>query len=214
MSQKKKRGERERKRIPALSGSIETPPTMSFQPELKLHHYIIPKTSLWLIIPWELGTDAARRVMDAAAGCKFTLLGSSVGEQTEGLPWTAFKTLPCPETGDRWGHRRLGWCPHHPTLVPCGATAELPRLQLFLTAGGSGTCWSWQGQGEDVIYTSEQIHVLDKPRNPEACKSIKQAIPTVSLAQVSWLKQESPSGKQGISSCTGNISKALLLLSK
>lgn len=68
--------------------------------------------------------------------------------------------------------------------------------------------------GQDVIYISEQIHVLGKPRNPEACKSIKQAIPTVSLAQVSWLKQESPSGKQGISSCTGNISKALLLLSK
>lgn len=142
MSQKKK-GKRERKRIPALSGSIETPPTMSFQSKLKLHHYIIAKTSLWLIIPWELGTDAARRVMDAATGCKFTLLGSSVGEWTEGVPWTAFQTLPCPETGDHGGHRFSGQCPRHSILTPRGATTELPQLQLFLTAGGSGTCWSW-----------------------------------------------------------------------
>lgn len=88
MSQKKRK--RERERIPALSGSIETPPTMSFQLELKLQYYIIPKTSLWLIIPWEPGTDASRRVTDAAAGCKFTLLGSSVGGWAEDRPWTAF----------------------------------------------------------------------------------------------------------------------------
>lgn len=98
MSQKKRK--RERERIPALSGSIETPPTMSFQLELKLQHYIIPKTSFWPIIPWEPGTDAAHRVTDAAAGCKFTLLGSLGQGQAEGHPRTPFKT---PSLFGGWG---------------------------------------------------------------------------------------------------------------
>lgn len=100
MSQKKRK--RERERIPALSGSIETPPTTSFQLELKLQHYIIPKTSFWPIIPWEPGTDAAHRVTDVAAGCKFTLLGSLGQGQTEGHPRTPFKT---PSLFGGWGPR-------------------------------------------------------------------------------------------------------------
>lgn len=163
MSQKKRK--RERERIPALSGSIETPPTMSFQLELKLQHYIIPKTSLWLIIPWEPGTDAARRVTDAAAGANSPFWVHGLRDRPRAALGQPPKPLPSPEIGDHWGHQFLVRHPHHPVLAPHGVTALPPRPQLFLTAGGAGTHWSWWGRGggEDVIYVSEQIRVLDKP---------------------------------------------------
>lgn len=162
MSQKK----RKRERIPALSGSIETPPTISFQLELKLQHYITPKTSLWLIIPWELGMDAGLRATDAATGCKFTHLGSSVWGQAKGHPWTAFQTPSLSE-----GQGTLG-------PPPLGAISPLSHswLQLLLVAGGDGSGWCWQGR-EDVIYISEQNCVFDKACNPQACKSIKAGHP-------------------------------------
>lgn len=65
-----------------------------------------------------------------------------------------------------------------------------------------------------VIYISEQTHLLYVGCNPEACKSIKQAILTRSLAWVSWLKQESPSHKQRDKLFCRQYFKTLLPLSK
>lgn len=171
MSQKK----RKRERIPALSGSIETPPTMSFQLELKLQHYIIPKTSLWLIIPWEPGTHASHGVTDVAVGCKFTLLGSSVLGTSQGPPLDAFKPFPSSEVRDHrqmakpfpfpaFGEMSPAPHPQQPTIVPHRTTAEPPQVQQFLMDGGAGICWCWQDWrgGEDVTYIAEQIHVVDK----------------------------------------------------
>lgn len=152
------------------------------------------------------------RVMDVGTGHKFTFLSSSVQEQAQGhLSDSLQNPLPLWRPGTTGATGSWGDVPTVPCSRPSGplqsrASCRFSSQQEELGLAGAG--------GKDIIYIWEQIRILDKRWNPEACKSIKQAILTVSLAQVSWLKQESPSRKQGISSCTGNISKALLLLSK
>lgn len=134
MSQKK----RKRERIPALSGSIETPPTMSFQLELKLQHYIIPKTSLWLIIPWEPGTHASHGVTDVASGANSPFWVHQCWGQVKGHPWMPSNPFLLLRSGttDRWPNpfhfQLLGRCPQHPILsspplCPTGPLQSHPR---------------------------------------------------------------------------------------
>jgi len=131
MSQKKRK--RERERIPALSGSTETPPTMSFQLELKFQHYIIPKTSLWLIIPWEPGTDAARRVN--GCGCWVPGANSPIWVHRRGdWPTAALgqpsEPLLCLEAGDTGATGSWGDVPTVLSSRPAGPPQSHPGCRF------------------------------------------------------------------------------------
>lgn len=148
--------------------------------------------------------DAGLRTTDAATGCKFTHLGSSLWGQAKGHPWTAFQTPSLSEGQGTLGPPPLGQYPYCP--MP-GCSFSLWPEEMDLAGVG-------RAEEKMLFIFQNRTACSTNPAILKPVKALKQAILTVSLAQVSWLKQESPSPKQGISSCTDNISKALLLLSK
>lgn len=114
------------------------------------------------------------------------------------------KLPPSLKDREHWGHRLLGPYPHCP--IP-GCSFSLWPEEMDLAGVG-------RAEEKMLFIFQNRTACSTNPAILKPVKALKQAILTVSLAQVSWLKQESPSPKQGISSCTDNISKALLLLSK
>lgn len=175
MSQKKRK--RERERIPALSGSIETPPTMSFQLELKLQHYIIPKTSLWLIIPWEPGTDAARRVTDAAAGANSPFWVHGLRDRPRAALGQPPKPLPSPEIGLTTGATN-SWCdiPTIPSSHPTGSPRCRPgrsfssQLEELGLAGAGGA----EGGGKMLFMFQNRSAYSTNPEIPKPVKALSR----------------------------------------
>lgn len=123
---------------------------MSFQLELKLQHYISPKMSPWLIIPWEPGTDAAHGVPDRTPGTNSPLwihwwgdgpratLGQPSNLPPSGGPLgpPAFGVMsPSSHPHTPWGHHRAAPAAD----FSCGQRS----WDLLELAGQGGRCYSY-----------------------------------------------------------------------